>query len=440
MTVLLLPLYHLFAKLAHSFGVCFWFWCLSRLKGRARRLLARGGRLVERGAELTSAAERAMLREAGRDEAEARRLLTVGRCQKLNAVVGRCKLTHSLKAPGWFQPFSLQVNSWFQRLPFKCNLHRYITERKKVKETLDLNMARAEAGLCTSSSQVNAVDPYSLKPPGFGFNCYEVRTRFQSLLSHATCAARYTEVLQQLANKIEASIIVLEHNTDDDAAAAAADDDASSPSPGTTSRVAGAPSPSSTRSTSQPVKTMSEDSLEREFAKLEVNQLERMLQMTGTRGDDQDGDGGGGGGGGGGGSGGSSDADGSGSGGGEGPGGKAAEAEGTNPNPAPAAPAWWQPPTEPQPSPPTLTSPTSEAEEEAASASASREMKPLEVMKPLEALLEVDRARVSAAGVQGHHVVGRRTLCILLVPPPPRPIGCKICRPMRRLNGVCAGQ
>jgi acyl-CoA thioesterase FadM len=36
--------------------------------------------------------------------------------------------------------------------------------------------------------------------------------------------------------------------------------------------------------------------------------------------------------------------------------------------------------------------------------------------------------------------VGRRTLCILLAPPPPRLIGWNICRPMRRLNGVCVGQ
>jgi hypothetical protein len=41
---------------------------------------------------------------------------------------------------------------------------------------------------------------------------------------------------------------------------------------------------------------------------------------------------------------------------------------------------------------------------------------------------------------EGLTTVGRRTLCILLAPPPPRLIGWNICRPMRRLNGVCVGQ
>jgi hypothetical protein len=34
------------------------------------------------------------------------------------------QLTHSLKAPG-SKVISYQVISWFQSLPFKCNLHRY---------------------------------------------------------------------------------------------------------------------------------------------------------------------------------------------------------------------------------------------------------------------------------------------------------------------------
>jgi hypothetical protein len=36
---------------------------------------------------------------------------------------------------------------------------------------------------------VNSVDPYSLKAPGFNPRTYEVKTWFQSLLSHATCTA-----------------------------------------------------------------------------------------------------------------------------------------------------------------------------------------------------------------------------------------------------------
>ena len=65
---------------------------LDGVRARSRRLLARGGRLVERVAELTAAAERAMDAK-DRDEDEARRLLV---------------------------------------------------ERKKVREALDLTMARAE--------------------------------------------------------------------------------------------------------------------------------------------------------------------------------------------------------------------------------------------------------------------------------------------------------
>ena len=98
---------------------------LDGVRARSRRLLARGGRLVERVAELTAAAERAMDAK-DRDEDEARRLLV---------------------------------------------------ERKKVREALDLTMARAE-------------------------------------------------VLQQLASKLETAIIVLEREHIQDEENAGADADA----------------------------------------------------------------------------------------------------------------------------------------------------------------------------------------------------------------------
>jgi hypothetical protein len=52
----------------------------------------------------------------------------------------------------------------------------------------------------------------------------------------------------------------------------------------------------------------------------------------------------------------------------------------------------------------------------------------------LNAVQMFDDAAAAAAEV------GRCTLCILLAPPPPRLIDCTICRPMRRLNGLCIGQ
>lgn len=251
---------------AHACFFLFFVCVRPLLRGRARRLLSRGSRLVERGAELKAAAERAMIREVDRDEDEARRLLT---------------------------------------------------ERKKIRDTLDLTMARAE-------------------------------------------------VLQELANKIGAAIIVLEHDTnydDDDN-----DDDNDRSSPSSAAPFTASPS------NAQPVKTMSEESLEREFAKLEINQLERMLQLSETPGEDQQ------------------------VGGGGGPG----ISEAAKPTPAPGAakirpsdaePAWWRPPTP-------CSAPESEEDGEAAARAAAGG-----VMTPLEALLEVDRARVSTAGVQGHHVV-----------------------------------
>ena len=114
---------------------------LDGVRARSRRLLARGGRLVERVAELTAAAERSMDAK-DRDEDEARRLLV---------------------------------------------------ERKKVREALDLTMARAE-------------------------------------------------VLQQLASKLETAIIVLEREPIQDEenadADAGADADAASSNPTTPSSTA----------------------------------------------------------------------------------------------------------------------------------------------------------------------------------------------------------
>eukprot|EP00740_Mantoniella_antarctica_P010750 CAMPEP_0181379906 /NCGR_PEP_ID=MMETSP1106-20121128/19247_1 /TAXON_ID=81844 /ORGANISM="Mantoniella antarctica, Strain SL-175" /LENGTH=518 /DNA_ID=CAMNT_0023498873 /DNA_START=15 /DNA_END=1571 /DNA_ORIENTATION=+ len=244
---------------------------LEGIQGRSRRLLARGGRLVERGAALKAAAESAM-QGMNRDENTARRLLT---------------------------------------------------ERKKVRDTLDVTMARAE-------------------------------------------------VLQQLSNKIEISIIVLEHATDEDD-----DADAAATAP--------AALPASSTLYSQPLNSMSQESLEKQFSKLEVNQLERMLQMSTNAPRDDDND----------------DKDsGSGTststtdGGDEGDNlrddalqveDSAAHAER---KPGPAEPAWWQPPSELLP----------------AAASAP-------LMQPLDALLEVDRARVSSAGVKGRHVVALRLSC-----------------------------
>jgi hypothetical protein len=46
-------------------------------------------------------------------------------------LVGRCTLTPpdpQLKG-GWFQPLTLEHQSWFQNVPFKFNLRRYTLER-----------------------------------------------------------------------------------------------------------------------------------------------------------------------------------------------------------------------------------------------------------------------------------------------------------------------
>jgi hypothetical protein len=57
-------------------------------------------------------------------------------------------LTHKLES-AWFQVISYQVISWFQNLPFKCNVHRYIVVRAEklpyVAPTPE-ELARAEVG------------------------------------------------------------------------------------------------------------------------------------------------------------------------------------------------------------------------------------------------------------------------------------------------------
>ena len=193
---------------------------------------------------------------------------------------------------------------------------RLLVERKKVKDTLDLTTARAE-------------------------------------------------VLAELASKLETAIIVLENATDEesvDAAKALAAD--TLPAAKRASLQEFKTAPVSSRPASMGEDDVSQDSiaerfgrdsLEREFAALEITQLERMLRLTPedppipsedavVKEDDDD-----------------------------------VVASNTEP-------AWWQPPSEP---------------EDAAGAT----------MTPRDALLEVDRARVSSKGVQGRHVVALRKSC-----------------------------
>ena len=193
---------------------------------------------------------------------------------------------------------------------------RLLVERKKVKDTLDLTTARAE-------------------------------------------------VLAELASKLETAIIVLENATDEesvDAAKALAAD--TLPAAKRASLQEFKTAPVSSRPASMGEDDVSQDSiaerfgrdsLEREFAALEITQLERMLRLTPedppipsedavVKEDDDD-----------------------------------VVVSNTEP-------AWWQPPSEP---------------EDAAGAT----------MTPRDALLEVDRARVSSKGVQGRHVVALRKSC-----------------------------
>lgn len=193
---------------------------------------------------------------------------------------------------------------------------RLLVERKKVKDTLDLTTARAE-------------------------------------------------VLAELASKLETAIIVLENATDEesvDAAKALAAD--TLPAAKRASLQEFKTAPVSSRPASMGEDDVSQDSiaerfgrdsLEREFAALEITQLERMLRLTPddppissedavVKEDDDD-----------------------------------VVVSNTEP-------AWWQAPSQPK---------------DADGAT----------MTPRKALLEVDRARVSSKGVQGHHVVALRKSC-----------------------------
>jgi len=256
---------------------------LDGVGARSRRLLARAGRLVERVAELDAAATRAMT-NPDRDEDEARRLLV---------------------------------------------------EKRKVRETLDLAMARAE-------------------------------------------------VLQQLSSKLESAIIVLE--------AAPLEEDRREPAP-EDARRGGEPAPPPPRQ--QPRSTMTEESLEREFAKLEISQLERMFAAEPFA---------------------PSDAPPSAT--------TGAEEERTKPTTEPKpksggsdddAPSWWlEPEPKPEPeaepeaeTPPSGTTPPSSGPPPPLSSPSS--LSPLS--SPADALLRVDRARVSPRGVSPGDVVALRASC-----------------------------
>ena len=253
---------------------------LDGVGARSRRLLARAGRLVERVAELDAAATRAMT-NPDRDEDEARRLLV---------------------------------------------------EKRKVRETLDLAMARAE-------------------------------------------------VLQQLSSKLESAIIVLE--------AAPLEEDRREPAPEDARRGGGDPAPPPPRQ--QPRSTMTEESLEREFAKLEISQLERMFAAEPFAPSDAP----------------PSAATGT-------------EEERTKPTTEPKpksggsdddAPSWWlEPEPKPEPeaeTPPSGTTPPSSGPPPPPSSPSS--LSPLS--SPADALLRVDRARVSPRGVSPGDVVALRASC-----------------------------
>ena len=256
---------------------------LDGVGARSRRLLARAGRLVERVAELDAAATRAMT-NPDRDEDEARRLLV---------------------------------------------------EKRKVRETLDLAMARAE-------------------------------------------------VLQQLSSKLESAIIVLE--------AAPLEEDRREPAP-EDARRGGDPAPPPPRQ--QPRSTMTEESLEREFAKLEISQLERMFAAEPFA---------------------PSDAPPSAA--------TGAEEERTKPTTEPKpksggsdddAPSWW---LEPEPKPEPEAEPEAETPPSGTTPPSSGPPPPLSspsslssLSSPADALLRVDRARVSPRGVSPGDVVALRASC-----------------------------
>jgi hypothetical protein len=81
-----------------------------------------------------------------------RLLITVGRCE-LNPVDPKLE-------SDWFQTLSYEVKTWFQNVPFKCNLHRYITGTP-----LQNNLHELWVGAVQVES--SSVYPHSLKAPGF---------------------------------------------------------------------------------------------------------------------------------------------------------------------------------------------------------------------------------------------------------------------------------
>ena len=199
---------------------------------------------------------------------------------------------------------------------------RLLVERKKVREALDLTMARAE-------------------------------------------------VLQQLASKLETAIIVLEREPiqdEDDAGAGASAGPASS----------NLTDPSSSSSPASASRPRARD-LDAEFRSLEVSQLERMLRMT-------------------------PDAD---------------DSPATVSFPTPTAatdprdanasplaaddtPAWWRRPSEDATTTATATDASSSSSTSSSSSSST---------SPKDALLDLDRARVSPGGVQPRHVLALRLAC-----------------------------
>lgn len=180
------------------------------------------------------------------------------------------------------------------------------------------------------------------------------------------------EVLQQLAAKIESAIVLLERAADDgeEAAESLHDDHPGGildeePMPMTLSPPVSSRPSAAPQSAAPPSPDFADNSLEREFAALEVMQLERALRMSDAgeeandvpREDEEQ---------------------------------RGEEITDVEASGASSSPAWWQSPSAETSSPePTTPSP----------------------MTPLEALLELDRARVSSAGVQARHVVALRVAC-----------------------------
>ena len=234
---------------------------------------------------------------------------------------------------------------------------RLLVERKKVREALDLTMARAE-------------------------------------------------VLQQLASKLETAIIVLEREPirDEADASAGAGADAGADASSDASVGAGAASsnptnPSSSSSPASASRPRARD-LDAEFRSLEVSQLERMLRMTPDADDSPD------------------------------TVSFPTPSAATDPRDAdanaspPAAddtPAWWRQPTEDA----TTTAPAPAPAPAASSSSSSSSSS----MSPKDALLDLDRARVSPGGVQPRHVLAFRLACAA------DPAGAAAARVSDRLEG-----